>query len=75
MTKQIRARLTFLKSVLLEKQKTVLKIRKFSKYRLPGYNQMLQAEIAGVNKSKKDILTLRKLIKKRYQLGQINYIR
>ncbi len=75
MTKQMKARLVFLESTLLEKQKTVSKIRKFARYRLPGYSQMIKAEIAGVNKVKKDILNLRKLIKKRYNLGQINYIR
>jgi len=75
MTKQIRARLTFLKSILLEKQKTVTKTKKFAKYHLPGYSQMLRVEIAGVCKVKKDIINLKKLIKKRYNLGQINYIR
>ncbi len=70
MTNQLKARLTFLKSILFEKQKTVIKTRKFAKYHLPGYNQMLRAEIAGVNKVRRDISNLKKLIRVRQKNDQ-----
>jgi len=74
MTKQLKGRLTFLKSILLEKQKTLAKIRKFARCHLPGYSQMLRAEYAGVSKVKKDITQLKILIRRRQRNNECNKI-
>jgi len=73
-TKQLKLQLDFLQDNLAEKQKTLKKIQKYSRYRLPGYKHMLSKEISGITKVKNDISKLKMRIRKRQKLGQINKI-
>lgn len=75
LTKQMRDRLRILKDILNERKKTLVKMKKYQKYGLRGYNSMIRNEQAGIEKTKIDIQDLKKLITERYELGQIYKVR
>ena len=71
MTKQLKARLSLYQNMLKEREKTVKKIKVYAKYKIPGYQQHLARELAGINKVKKDISDVKVLILRRQKNGQI----
>lgn len=71
MTNQLKAQLKFLQNDLKHEKQALARARTFAKYNLPGVTTMVNRHKAGVQKTMRDIVALKKRIKSRQKKGQI----
>lgn len=70
MTNQLKAQLGFLQKDLAHEKASLLKAKSYLKWNLPGVKTMINRHQAGLNKTLKDIATLKIRIRKRQRNDQ-----